>query len=125
MKGQFFVMASVIIVYTLMLIIQYFYDFSDINLTELENMNEIYLIQYIKESLNTTIMSSYNSTGDCGKLVKDINLTEIFLKNEMISRGINLTLIEKQITCPPPTVKFNFSLRTSNLYTLTGFTYTS
>jgi len=113
-------MASVIMMYTLMLIIQYFYDFSDINLTEIESMNELYFIQYIKDSLNTTIKSSYSSTGDCLKLEKDINLTEDFLKNEMIVRGINLT-IQKQIACPPPVVNFKFNLKTPNLYTVTEF----
>lgn len=119
-------MASVIMIFSLILVIQYFYDFSDINLTELGSMNELYLIQYIKDSLNATVTSSYSSTKDCGKLKGDINLTEIFLKNEMISRGINLT-VEKQISCPfvlpPPNVivRFNFSLKTPNLYTLTDF----
>jgi len=120
MKGQFFVIASVIMVYTLMLIIQYFYDFSYINLPELESMDELYFIQYIKNSLNTTVISSYNSSMDCDKLYKDINSTGNFLKNEMISRGINL-IISNQITCPPPVVSFNFSLKTPNLYTVTDF----
>jgi hypothetical protein len=130
MKGQFFVMASVIMIFSLVLVIQYFYDFSNINLTELGSMNELYFIQYIKDSLNTTVMSSYSSTKNCEKLKNDINLTEIFLKNEMISRGINLT-VENLIACPwplsPPdvVVEFNFSLKTPNLYTITDFKSTA
>jgi hypothetical protein len=121
MKGQFFVMATVIMIYTLMTLVQYIYDFSDINLVQLKKMSELYYIQYIKDTLNKTVISS-NSSLDCNKLDIDINSTEVLLKNVMISRGINLT-INHQIVCPNllSYVDFNFSLRTPELYTFTEF----
>jgi hypothetical protein len=120
MKGQFFVIATVIMIYTLMTMIQYIYDFSDINLVQLKKMTEIYYIQYIKDALNKTVVGSYSSL-DCNKLTSDINAAEILLKNVMISRGINLT-ISHQINCPnSPLAYFNFSLSNPKLYTFTEF----
>ncbi|MEM5872574.1 MAG: hypothetical protein QXD55_01805 [Candidatus Aenigmatarchaeota archaeon] len=117
MKGQFFVIATVIMIYTLMAIIQYIYDFSDINLVQLKKVPEFYYIQYIKDSLNKTVTSSITSL-DCEKLETDIVATENFLKDELISRGINLTIAHEN-SCSY--VYFNFSLRTPELYTFTEF----
>jgi hypothetical protein len=127
MKGQFFVMATVIMIYTFMTLVQYVYDFSDINLVQLKKMSELYYIQYIKDTLNKTVISSFSSQ-DCNKLDIDINATESLLKNVMISRGINLTInhnIVPSFGGGPQTdclyVDFNFSLRTPELYTFTEF----
>ena len=119
MKGQFFVMATVIMIYTLMTMIQYIYDFSDINLVQLKKMTELDSIQYIKDVLNKTVASS---SLDCNKLDTDLSSTESFLKTEMISRGTNLTVNHRILSCPSPlNVYFNFSLRTPEIYTFTEF----
>jgi hypothetical protein len=117
MKGQFFVMATVIMILTLMALIRYFYDFSDINLPRLKEISELNYIPFIKESLDDTV-ASYN--GDCNKLQEDLTFTIEFLENKMIGRGMNLN-ISYQFSCPPPIV-FNFTIRTSKLYTETVFT---
>lgn len=121
MKGQFFVMATVIMIYTLMTLVQYIYDFSDINLIQIKKVGEFYYIQYIKDALNKTVVSS-NTSQDCSKLGSDINSTESLLKSAMISRGVNLT-VNHQINCPTTLsyVDFNFSLATPELYTFTSF----
>jgi len=111
-------MATVIMIYTLMTLIQYIYDFSDINLLQLKTSSETYYIQYIKDVLNKTVISS-NLNQDCDKVDIDLNSTETFLKKAMISRGINL-MVSHQIFCPSY-VKLNFSLRTPELYTFTEF----
>jgi hypothetical protein len=115
MKGQFFVMATVIMIFTLMALIRYFYDFSDINLPKLKEISELNYIPYIKDSLNSTVNSH---TGDCDKLQDDLNFTKIFLESEMIKRGINLTVNYTGYCLP---INFNFTIRTSNLYTETVF----
>jgi hypothetical protein len=121
MKGQFFIIATVIMIYTLMTMIQYMYDFSNIDLIQLKKMTEVHYIQYIKDSLNQTVVSSYSSSQDCGKLAADLNGVENSLKNVMISRGVNLT-ISHQINCPSsPLANFNFSLETPELHTFTQF----
>ena len=109
-------MATVIMIFTLMALIRYFYDFSDINLPKLKEISELNYIPYIKDSLNSTVASFL---GDCDKLQDDINATRIFLENEMIKRGMNLT-INYTGYCQP--IGFNFTIRTSNLYTETVFT---
>jgi len=116
MKGQFFVIATVIMIFTLMALIRYFYDFSDIDLPKLKEISELNYIPYIKDSLNNTVVSS---SEDCDKLQADINTTKIFLENEMIKRGINLNITYTGV-CPP--IDFNFTIKTSNLYTETMFT---
>jgi hypothetical protein len=114
-------MATVIMIYTLMTLVQYIYDFSDINLLQLKKMSEIYYIQPIKDALNSTVVSS-NASLDCNKLDVDLNSTEGFLKNELIARGVTLITYHKINSCPPSySVYFNFSLRTSELYTYTEF----
>lgn len=101
-----------------MTLIQYIYDFSDINLLQLKKMSETYYIQYIKDSLNKTVISS-NLSQDCNKVEIDVSSTEKSLKDSMISRGINLTT-SHTVVCPSY-VNFNFSLRTSELSTFTEF----
>jgi len=118
MKGQFFVMATVIMIYTFMSLIQCIYDFSDVNLLQLKRLSEIYYIQYIKDSLNKTVISSSLSQ-DCNKVEIDVNSTEKLLRDSMIARGINLT-ISHNVVCPSY-VNFNFSLRTPELSTFTEF----
>lgn len=118
MKGQFFVMATVVMIYTFMTLIQYIYDFSDVNLLQLKKLSEIYYIQYIKDSLNKTVISS-NLSQDCNKVEIDVNSTEKLLRDSMIAKGINLT-ISHNVVCPSY-VNFNFSLRTPELSTFTEF----
>jgi len=121
MKGQFFVVATVIMIYTLMTMIQYIYDFSDINLVQLKKTTELDSIRYIKDVLEQTVISS-NSSLDCNKIDIDLSSTEDFLEREMISRGINLTISHTIINCPPD-VNVNFVLRikSSNIYVETFF----
>ncbi len=122
MKAQFFIIGSVIMVYTLTMMIRYIYGFTYIDLTQLEEMGELYYIKFIKESLINSVNSSFVSR-DCNKLEADLNNTISFLKGKMIERGISLEVNYNILSCPPPEIYFNFSLRTSNLYTLTEFKY--
>jgi len=124
MKGQFFVMATVIMIYTLMTMIQYIYDFSDINLVQLKTVTEFDYIRYVKDTLDTTVMSSFLPGKDYEKVESDIISTIIFLKSKMIERGISLTVrCDLIVDCYPNlNVSFNFSIKTSNLYTVTEFT---
>jgi hypothetical protein len=118
MKGQFFVMSTVIMILTLMALIRYFYDFSDIDLPRLKEISELNYIPFIKETLDDTV-DSFN--GDCSKLQDDLTFTKEFLENRMIGRGINLSITHSGY-CPP--IDFSFTIRTSNLYTETFFTST-
>ena len=70
-------MATVIMILTLMALIRYFYDFSDINLPSVNQISELNYIPFIKEALNDTVVS-FND--DCDKLQEDLSFTKDFLE---------------------------------------------
>jgi len=111
-------MATVIMILTLMALIRYFYDFSDINLPRLKEISELNYIPFIKETLNDTV-NSFN--GDCDKLQDDLTFTKDFLENKMIGRGIRLNITYNGY-CPP--IDFSFTLSTTDMHTETNFTST-
>ncbi|MFQ6020871.1 MAG: hypothetical protein ACE5J4_02520 [Candidatus Aenigmatarchaeota archaeon] len=117
MKGQFFIISSVIMISAMILMVQYLYDFNKLDLTKLQEMYELDYIQMIKDSLAGTIDNS-----NCNRLEQDLEDAEEFLKDQLIKKGIRLEIYH-EITSNCPTTYFNFSLITSNLYTYTEFTY--
>lgn len=120
MKGQFFVVATVIMIITLMALVRYFYGFSDIDLTHLKEMSELEYIPYIKQGLNETV-STYLVNPDCAKLEEDLNATKNLMQDKMIERGIFLN-ISYVFSCPfPPPITFNVTIKTPKLYTETVF----
>ena len=116
MKGQFFIIASVIMVSATILLVQYLFDFTKIDLTKLEERRELDYIQPIKDVLIQTIKDS-----DCSVLEKELAYTESFVKSQMIKKGIVFDSSHRIINCP--TTFFNFTLRTTNSLTKTEFTY--
>jgi hypothetical protein len=113
-------MATVIMIYTLMTMIQYIYDFSDIDLVQLKTITELDYIPYVKDTLYQTAVSS-NSSYDCNKVDVDLKATEISLVSSMISRGIKLSVNHTITSCSPVKVYFNFSIKSSKIYTFTEF----
>ncbi|NIO44379.1 MAG: hypothetical protein GTN36_02385, partial [Candidatus Aenigmarchaeota archaeon] len=90
MKAQFFIISSVIIIYIVILSFQYLTGFSDIRITQIEEQQELSFIPSIKNSLIQTFHASNNSSdGDFKKIVKDIEFTENFFKQQMLKRGID------------------------------------
>lgn len=121
MKGQFFIIASVIIVLSLTGLITYVYDFGSIDMIEVGEMGSFEYIGYIRESLNKTVYSSY-STNDCNRIRADLNYTIDFLKKELSKKGITLIAdYDMNVVCPPIDIDFNYSLKTPKSYTVTEF----
>jgi hypothetical protein len=121
MKGQFFIIASVIIVLSLAGLITYVYDFGSIDMTEVGEMGSFEYIDYIREGLNKTVYSSY-STNDCNRVRTDLDYTIDFLKNELSKKGITLIAnYDMNVVCPPVDIDFNYSLKTPKSYTVTEF----
>jgi hypothetical protein len=118
MKGQFFVMSTVIMIYTLMSLIQYVYDFN-INVPEVKKMPETEYIQYVKDAINGTISASKTSL-DCSKVQTDLLASEAFLRQEMMSRGMSLT-VQHTLSCSPIGAYVNFSITSPNFYSFTEF----
>ena len=115
MKGQFFIIASVIMISATMVLIQYLFDYGKIDLTKIEERGPQNYIQSIKDTLAKTAQDS-----DCSILDKKLRDTEAFIKTQMIKKGIVFT-VSHQINCP--SVNFDFSLQTTDTLTNTQFTY--
>jgi hypothetical protein len=116
MKGQFFIVATVIMVITLMALVRYFYGFSGINLQGIKEKSELNYIPFIKDSMNEVI-NSFN--GDCDKLRTDLEYTKNFLESSMIKRGMSLDIIYV-FNCPPPDISFVFQIKSSSILIETG-----
>lgn len=99
-----------------MTMIQYIYDFSDINVVQLKKITELDSVKYVKDVLSETMLS-VNSNPDCNKAAIDLNSTEYLLEKEMISRGINLTISHTFQNCSPIIIaNFSFSINSSSIY---------
>ncbi len=97
------------------LLVQYLFDFSKIDLTKLEERRELDYIQPIKDTLIQTAKES-----DCSVWEQELTYTESFVKSQMIKKGIVFDSSHRITDC---TVYFNFTLKTTNSLTKTEFTY--
>jgi hypothetical protein len=88
MKAQFFIISAVIMMYVIVLTFQYLAGFSDIRLTQVEEQQELSYIQDIKDSFIQTFNISNSSNGDLNKIIKDMEYTESFFKQELLKKGI-------------------------------------
>lgn len=118
MKGQFFIISTVIIVYALVIIIQYIYDYNKVDLTILEEAHELDYIGAIKESLNRTADISLTN-GGCNKVEADLIEVENFIKNELAKQMIDIEFSHDKTNCP--TILFSFNITTSNMFSETKF----
>ena len=116
MKGQFFIIAGIIMISAIVLLIQYLFDFGKTDLTILEERRELEYIQAIKDSLSKTVQNSA-----CSVLEQELRYTESFIKSQMIKKGIVFESTHQITSCPA--TNFIFTLRTSNSLTQTEFAY--
>jgi len=90
MKAQFFIISSVIIIYVIVLTFQYMTGFSDIRLSGVEEHQELSYISNVKNSfIQTLSTSNISNNGDMNKIVKDIDFTKNFFKQELLKKGID------------------------------------
>lgn len=123
MKGQFFIISSVIIVFTIVSLISLANDFGIINLTKVGEMGKLKHIDNIKKVLNKTVYASY-ANYDCTKLRTDLDSTRDLLEREFRNKGINLEIDYRVLQCVspnPPNIWFNFTITTEEMYSLTEF----
>lgn len=116
MKGQFFIISTVIIVAAVILLTQYLFDYRKVDLTSLEETKELNYIQSIKDSLKSTVDNS-----DCTRLDSNLIETEKFMKNQLIQEGITLNIAHTVLSCPRTSFEFNIS--SSGFFSNTKFTY--
>jgi hypothetical protein len=121
MKAQFFIISSVIMVYVIIATFQYLSSFGDINLSKIGEMQELSYVSQVKDALNQVVVTSNASSG-CDRLDGDLNFTENFLKRELITKGIILTVSHRITNCPSSAqVHVNFSIKNSQTYAFTEF----
>ncbi len=117
MKGQFFIISTVIIIAALALITQYFYDYSKVDLTKSEQMIEGDYVYMIKNTLKKTAQISYDQEA-CVRVDADLNETEKFFEEQFIKKGI--VFEGEHLGCP--TVDFQFNLTSDNYNAELSFT---
>ncbi|MEM5785270.1 MAG: hypothetical protein QW469_01890 [Candidatus Aenigmatarchaeota archaeon] len=117
MKGQFFIIAGVLIVSLISLIFQYFYDFTKINPSLYGNFYERNYIYEIKEMYINVINLS-----TCESLEEELKVLENELFLDMISRGILFNGTHSG-NCPG-TITIRFSLISEKFNSNTSFSFT-
>ena len=122
MKGQFFIIATVIIVASLITITAYFYDYSKIDLTDVSDLQELEYIQDIKDVLNQTAEISY-SRSNCNSFIQDMNDAEDFLENMLIEKGIVLIFENNEKICEAGlySANYRFTLESNGFKSTTSF----
>lgn len=123
MKGQFFIIATVIIVASLVAITQYFYDYSKTDLTDIYNVRELQYVQDVKYNLLETARIS--AMHGCESFSSDMTDAENVLKNKLLEKGIELIFTVNSKACPgstgPYNLNYNFKIKSSDFESTTRF----
>jgi len=119
MKGQFFIISTVIIISALIIIVQYLYDYGRADLTKIQELRELDYIQNIKDTLGNAVKNSIQTWG-CSRLENDLDYSITFLKNKLLEKGIKLDV---SYTNNCPRVDFDFNISSSGYFSETSFTY--
>jgi len=122
LKGQFFIISSIIIISAIVISIQYFFDFSRVDLTKVEERAELNAINTVMNSLKRVIDNDkFKCSQNPPVFEPDIIEAENLLKSGLISRNIKLDIKHTIISCP--TTYFNFNITTRSISSKTEFTY--
>ncbi len=111
MKGQFFIISTVIMISALILITQYLYDYGKVDLTKVEEMQELKYIDDVENSLTSTVKTSCYLRDN---LEKNLIYTEDFLKNKFLEKGVILKITHSDTTCP--NVDFTVTINSTDFY---------
>ena len=120
MKGQFFIIATVVIIAAMIMLMQYLFDFGKTDLTLLEELNEPDYIAMVKSGFITGINASL-TTGGCGRLDADLADMKDYYKTSLLAKGISFNALFDTTDCPNVDVEFNLS--TNRFHSVTDFSY--
>ncbi len=115
-KGQFFIISAVIMVSILVSISQYIFGYMAVDLTRVQETQELNYISAIKDSLYSTAKNS-----DCGRLDADLGEAEFLLTNSLAEQGIDLRIKHTILSCSQ--VSFQFNITSPNFFSKTEFYY--
>ncbi len=90
MKGQFFIISTVIMISAMILITLYLYDYGKVDLTSVEQMQELNYIDDIQSSLRSAVEISCDGPDT---LQANLDLAKENLKNSFLEKGIELDII--------------------------------
>lgn len=97
MKGQFFIISTVIMISALILITNYLYDYGATDLTSIEQMQELNYISDIQNNIRSTAeISCYAGSDEL--LVKNLDLISENLKKSLLEKGIQFSMITLPIS---------------------------
>jgi len=101
MKGQFFIISTVIMISALILITNYLYDYGKTDLTNVEYMQELNYISDIQNSLRSTATISCDGGSD-EMLEKNLILANDTLHKQMLDMGIEFKIVSNldSLNCP-------------------------
>ena len=122
MKGQFFMISTVIMISALVLITHYLYDYGKVDLTQIEQMQELNYIEDIENSLESVARISCDG-GSSTLADYNVALTIDQLKNSFIEKGIVLNIISYGTNCGGGSIEFDMSMDSSEFHIEKEFTF--
>jgi len=119
MKGQFFIISTIIMISALFLIVQYLFDFGEIDLTTLENTREYDYNVNVYQTLYETAKNT-----DCERSDKDMLYAKEFLTDQLIEKSIKFEMEYVKIGCPTSLqLDIKYNLSSVNFFSNNSFTY--
>ena len=121
MKGQFFIIATVVIISTLAFLIQDIFVYRRIDLTKTQEVQELKYIEDIKDTMTSTFKNSASL-----RFEADLNETENFLKNRLIQKGIKLDIKHNVVIGGVGSYNMvvDYNITSSKFFSSTSFTVT-
>ena len=108
MKGQFFIISTVIMISALILITNYLYDYGITDLTNVEQMQELNYIGDIQNSLRSTVEISCDE-GTSEILESNLILAESNLHKQLLEKGIEFDMTTSTPSCSGTDITFTLS----------------
>jgi len=115
MKGQFFIISTVIMIAALIMITNYLYDYGKVDMTQIEQMQELNYIEDVQQSLTETARISCQH-GNNAMLINNLDNTKNFLEESFLNKGIKLNIVINSATCPPGTTDVDFTIDSSKYH---------
>lgn len=115
MKGQFFIISTVIMIAALIMITNYLYDYGKVDMTQIEQMQELNYIEDVQQSLTETARISCQH-GNNAMLINNLDNTKAFLEERFLDKGIKLNIVINSAVCPPATTDIEFTIDSSKYH---------
>lgn len=92
MKGQFFIISTVIMISAMIMITNYLYDYGKVDMTQVEQMQELNYIEDVEQVLRETIKISCDPDDNNLILYANLIATKNSLEKSFLEKGISFTI---------------------------------